>query len=61
VLYNASDGRTVVSNPKRRKIGCAQWCPVRTAIPSSFKALPTSSVVYPRWSPLISQNQPSGK
>jgi hypothetical protein len=47
VLYIASDGRTVVSMPKRRRIGCAQWCPARTAIPASFNALPTSSVVNP--------------
>ena len=33
--YNilASEGRTVVSCPKRRRIGCAQWWPARTAMP----------------------------
>ena len=41
----ASDGRTVVSRPNRRRMGWAQWWPVRTAMPSWFMALPTSSVV----------------
>ena len=40
----ASDGRTVASRPKRRRMGCAQWWPVRTAMPSSFSAWPTALV-----------------
>ena len=34
------DGRS--SRPIRRRIGCAQWCPARTAMPSALSALPTS-------------------
>ena len=36
-----------LSTPKRRRIGCAQWWPARTAIPSRSSALPTSSARQP--------------
>ena len=39
--------RTVASRPKRRRIGCAQWWPERTAMPSWSSAAPTSSVRKP--------------
>jgi uncharacterized protein YbjT (DUF2867 family) len=47
VLYSATEARTVLSPPKRRKIGWTQWWPARTAIPSASSALPTSSVRNP--------------
>src|SRR5450432_1087366 len=35
-----NDGRTVASCPNRRRMGCAQWCPARTAIPLRFRYWP---------------------
>jgi uncharacterized protein YbjT (DUF2867 family) len=47
VLYTATEARTVLSPPKRRKVGWTQWWPARTAIPSASSTLPTSSVRNP--------------
>ena len=46
-LDGASDARTVVSTPRRRRMGCAQWWPARTAIPCRSSATPISSVFKP--------------
>ena len=37
----ATDARSPPAR-SRRRIGCAQWCPARTAMPSWFSASPTS-------------------
>ena len=42
VLYSANDARTVDWTPRRRCSGHAQWCPTRTATPSSSSTWLTS-------------------
>jgi len=37
VLYRASEGRTVLSTPKPRRIGCTQRWPARTAMASAHR------------------------
>ena len=42
VLKQASEARVVAGMPKRSITGCAQWWPVRTAMPSWSSTVPTS-------------------
>ena len=42
VLYKANEARTVPLMPSRSISGWAQWCPVRTAMPSRSSSVPMS-------------------
>src|SRR5208283_323698 len=42
VLYTANDARAVAGIPNRSITGCAQWCPVRIAMPSRSRIVPRS-------------------
>src|SRR6185437_2123164 len=56
VLYRAKEARAVASIPKRSITGCAQWWPVRIAIPSWSRIVPMSC----GWTPsIINESTPA--